>query len=318
LLADSVSVSILRQLASGPLESTELFDRVQHVSRSTYFDRLRDLEELSLIARRRRADVPPVAECRLAGPGQRLLPVLDLLDEWLARAPQGSLKLGETYATAAIRSLAVGWGSTLLRWLAERPRSLTELEQLIDGFGYRKLERTARDLVRAGLAERVAVKGRLCPYTVTPWARQAATPLAAAIRWERHEIPGRGALVTSMEAEGGLLLALPLIELSADLNGSCALLVDADRPGAASLGGAAVRLMDGRPVSWGSAAELGSDADCWVRGTTSTWLDAVSNARYADLRRGGNTGLAEKVIAALCGAGSMPPGARRLSEHARR
>src|SRR4051794_19538392 len=39
LLADPVSVSILRQLAAGPLENAELLDRVDFVSRSTYFER---------------------------------------------------------------------------------------------------------------------------------------------------------------------------------------------------------------------------------------------------------------------------------------
>jgi DNA-binding HxlR family transcriptional regulator len=304
LLADPASVSILRELATGPLENSELLGRIEYVSRSTYFERMRDLEELSLICRRRRVDFPPVVECRLAATGRRLLPVAALLDEWLGRTPQGPLRLGEAYAAAAIKALAIGWGSTLLRWLAERPYSLTELEQLVDGLGYRKLERTARDLVQTGLAERVSVRGRLSPYRVTPWGRQAVGPLTAAIRWERNEIPKRTTPVTSIEAEGVLLLALPLIELPAGVNGACTLLVDADPPGVESLGGAVVRLADGRPISWEPAAGLGSDADCWVRGAVSAWLDAGSNAFTEALRRGGDSSLAEKVIAALREAGS--------------
>jgi DNA-binding HxlR family transcriptional regulator len=299
LLADPVSVAILRELASGPLESPELLARIGHISRSTYFDRLRDLEELSIIARRRQADVPPVAKCRLAPSGDRLLFAAGLLEAWLNGSPQGPLEFGDAYATVATKALAVGWGSTLLRWMAERPRSLTELEQLVDGFGYRKLERATRDLVQAGLAERAVARGRLNPYEVTPWAREAVSPLVAAIRWERHEIPGRSASVTSVEAEGALLLALPLIDLPADVNGTCALLVDAEEPGAKSLGGAVVRMVDGRPVLWVPAAEFGSKADCWVRGTTLAWLDAVSDAPSADLCTGGNTSLAEEVIVAL-------------------
>jgi DNA-binding HxlR family transcriptional regulator len=186
LLADPVSVSILRQLASGRLGSTELLGRI-HVSRSTYFDRLRELEDHSLIGREKRASVPPVTTCRLAGAGQRLLPVADLLDAWLARAPDGPRRLGDASATLAIKALALSWGSPLLGLLAERPRSLTELERLVDGLGYRKLERVAHGLVDAGLAERVAVKGRLNPYTVTSWARESAPAVVAAVRWERRE-----------------------------------------------------------------------------------------------------------------------------------
>lgn len=306
LLSDTVSVSILRQLASGPLENSDLFDRVEHVSRSTYFERMRDLEALSLVSRKRRADVPPIAECRLTGSGLRLLPVTDLLEAWLAGSPQGPLRLGDAYATAVIKVLAVAGGSTLLRWLAERPRSLPELAELVHGLGYRKLERIARDLVKAGLAERVAVGGRLSHYQVTSWTRQAAGPLAAAIRWERYEIPERSALVTSVETEGGLLLALPLLEVSADSNGACALLVDADAPAAESLGGAVVRLIDGRPVSWAPATKSRFRAEAWARGSALAWLDAVSDASSPNLQLGGNTALAEKVIGGLREVGSIP------------
>jgi DNA-binding HxlR family transcriptional regulator len=304
LLADPASVSILRQLASGPLEGAELLDRVDFVSRSTYFERMRDLEELSLIGRTRRGEVPPVAECRLETPGERLLPVARRLDAWLADAPRCPLRLGEAYATATVKALAVAWGSTLLRWLAERPRTLTELEQLIHVFGYRKLERILRDLVKAGLVERALVKGRLSLYSVTEWARWTAGLLTAAMRWERQEIAKRSASVSSVEAEGVMLLGLPLVELPADVNGTCALLIHADLPERKGLGGALVRLMNGHPVSWKAAGGLEvevveREADCWVRGSALAWLGVHPAAPGPPFRAGGNTGLAEKIMVAL-------------------
>jgi DNA-binding HxlR family transcriptional regulator len=307
LLADPVSVAILRRLADGPLETTELLDRVGFLSRSTYFERMRDLEDLALIARTRTGDVPPVVECRLTSSGERLLPVADFLEAWLEDAPCGPLKLGEAYATATVKALGVAWGSTLLRWLAERPHSLTELEQLVDVFGYRKLERIARDLAEAGLVERVAVGGRLNPYGVTDWARRAAGPLAAAMRWERREIPKRSASATSMEAEGALLLALPLVELRADADGTCVLLVDTDLPRARGLGGAIVRIIEGRPVAWAPASELetGLEADCSVRGATRAWLRTGAGASSSFLRRTGNIDLADEVIASLREVGTL-------------
>jgi DNA-binding HxlR family transcriptional regulator len=312
LLADPVSVSILRQLASGPLESAELLDRVDFVSRSTYFERMRDLEELSLIGRTRRGEVPPVAECRLKTAGAWLLPVARRLDAWLADAPHGPLRLGEAYATATIKALAVAWGSTLLRWLAEQPRALTELEQLVHVFGYRKLERILRDLVKAGLLERVVVKGRLTPYGVTEWARWSAALLTAAMRWERQEIAKRSASVSSIEAEGVMLLGLPLIELPAEVNGTCALLIDADLPGNEDPGlcGALVRLTNGRPVSWTAAGGLERERvereiDCWVRGSTLAWLGVHSAVAGPPFYAGGNTGFAEKIMDALRDVGSL-------------
>jgi DNA-binding HxlR family transcriptional regulator len=306
-----VSISILRQLSSGPLDSTELLERVEFVSRSTYFERMRDLEELSLIGRERRGDVPPVAECRLTPHGGQLLPVASRLDAWLADAPAGPLKLGEAYATATVKALAVAWGSTLLRWMAERPRTLTELERLVNNFGYRKLERIVRDLVKAGLVERAAIQERLSPFGLTDWARRSAGLLTAAMRWERHEIAKRSAPVSPTEAEGVLLLGLPLIELSSDANGTCALLVDADAPREERLGGAVVGLVEGRPVSWSAAGEaevhaIEREADCWVRGPTLAWLRTHIETPHAVLRAGGDTDLAMSVMAALREVGSRP------------
>jgi DNA-binding HxlR family transcriptional regulator len=305
LLADPVSVSILRQLAPGPTESTELLERIGFASRSTYFERMRDLEDLSLVERTRRGDVPPIAECRLARHGERLLPVATHLEAWLADAPEGPLKLGDAYATATVKALAVAWGSALLRWLAEEPRTLTELEQLVQIFGYRKLERILRELAKTGLVERLANGSRSSPYAVTDWARRTAGPLTAAMRWERHEIAKRSASITWIEAEGVLLLALPLVELPDHACGTCALLVDPDAPRTEGLGGAVVRLSNGRPVSWSALEKterggaLQRKVDCWVRGPALAWFGTQAKMPGLRLRTGGDTVLAKHVMAAL-------------------
>src|SRR4029077_1077475 len=112
---------------------------------------------------------------RLETAAQRLLPVARRLDAWLMEAPQGPLRLGEAYATATIKALALAWGSTLLRWLAEETQTLGELEHRVQNLGYRKLERIIRDLVEVGLLERAGIEGRLPTYGVTQWGRMAAS-----------------------------------------------------------------------------------------------------------------------------------------------
>jgi len=312
LLADPISVSILRQLASGPLENMKLLERIGFVSRSTYFERVRDLEELSLVSRSRRGAVPPVAECRLETGATGLFPVARRLDAWLAEAPLGSLRLGEAYATASVKALAVAWGSTLLRWLAEGPRTLTELEHLVHDVGLRKLERMVRDLLDVGLLERVAIEGRLPTYGVTEWGRWAAGILTAAMRWERQGIPKRSVPVTSIEAEGVMLLGLPLVELPAETSGTCALLVDGEAPQGKSLGGAVIRLFEGRPV-WCTATggmvheAIEFEVDCWVRGSTLAWLGTQGRPPDRALCIGGDTELAEMVMAALREVGARQP-----------
>lgn len=299
LLADPVSISIVRALASGPVETGELIDRVENVSRSTYFDRLRDLEEISLISRERRPGIPPVAACNLTEAGHCLLRIARLLDIWLARAPDGPIAASNGSATAPIKALAVGWGSTLLRWLAERPLSLTELEPLVDGLGYRKLERATKDLLAAGLLERVDAEGRLSPYALTPWARESVAVLAAAVHWERREIPDRSAPVTTLEIEAGMLMALPLVELSPDLSGTCELLMDVEAKDGGRESGVATRIASGRPV-WCSPTPVQlQGGTSWLRGNLWAWIHAVIKGKPSKLETGGDPDLTQALIAGL-------------------
>jgi DNA-binding HxlR family transcriptional regulator len=312
LLADPISVSIIRQLAPGPLENTELLGRIGFVSRSTFFQRMRDLEDLSLLSRARRGSVPPVAECRLEEAAEGLLPVARRLNAWLMEAPQGPLRLGEAYATATVKALALAWGSTLLRWLAEKPRTLSALEPRVSILGYRKLERIVRDLVEVGLLERGELESRLPTYAVSEWGRGAASTLTAAMRWERQAIPEQSAPVASIEAEGVMLLGLPMVDLPGEASGTCALLVEGEVPQNASLGGAVVRMCEGHPEWWMAAGELRSDSvelevDCWVKGSTLAWLGAHSSPSAGLLHVGGNTELAEMVLAALRRLGARQP-----------
>jgi DNA-binding HxlR family transcriptional regulator len=300
LLADPVSVSILRELASGPLESTELFDRVEHVSRSTYFDRMRDLEALSLIARERRSGMPPIAACYLTEGGRCFLRVARLHENWLTRAPDGPLRAGDASATTATKALALGWGSTLVRWLAERPLSLTELEPRVGGLSYRKRERAIRDLVATGLAERVEAEGRLNPYSVSYWARESIALLAAAVRWERRAIPQLSAPVTAIETEAWLLLALPLVRVRTGSDGRCELLVDSERSEEGPAG-VTTRIVDGHatlcaPVS-GWEQQLNNVS--WLRGSQWAWFQAVIRGVLGRLEVRGDAGLAEALIAGM-------------------
>jgi DNA-binding HxlR family transcriptional regulator len=299
LLSDPVNVSILRLLARRPLQAAELGERLRNVSRSTRFERLRLLEELGVIAREKRAGVPPSTACRLTAAGVRLLPVATLLEAWLKGAPAGLLALSDPRATLTIKALTLGWSSTLLRWLADRPRSLSELEPLVGEMGYRELERILRNLIEVGLTERVAGRRRLRPYTVTRWARESVVPLAAAVHWERHHIPQRGAPVTALDAEGGLLLALPLIELPIDLDGTCLLRIEIETSDGEGVGEVAAQMVDGRLVSGVAAIGPVPEEGRWVCGTMSDWLEAVVEGQGNKLQAACGAELAGELVVGL-------------------
>ena len=98
--------------------------------------------------------------------------------------PSGPIEIGTVQAKGAVRALLGGWDSTLLRALAARPLTLTQLDRLIGAFSYPALERRLSAMRSTGLAESTANRGGT-PYTVTPWTRQGIGPIIAAALFER-------------------------------------------------------------------------------------------------------------------------------------
>ena len=201
---------------SGPLENSHLPDRVEHVSRSTYFDRTRTLEALSLANRNRQADVPPVAEpsayrfrCTATprrGPSQRR--------GWLAprRAHFGSptpppRRSSNAGCRRGLDAVALPRGAATLT-----PRSWRIYWFTASAIA--SLSRAARNLVKAGLAERVAVRPDSATTRATAPAhhgQQAAggrNPLGANTRFPSSSIGhlgrDRGRFVARVAADRGV------------------------------------------------------------------------------------------------------------------
>ncbi|HWP32703.1 MAG TPA: winged helix-turn-helix transcriptional regulator [Solirubrobacterales bacterium] len=190
LLSDALNASILRSLLRGPLRVSELSNRLCATSRTTRFGRLRELEDLGVIVRERRSGSPPVAYCSLSPAGRELLPVVRQFARWLRLAPDGPCGPDDAMGAQAIKALAIAWDTTVLRWLAERPCSLTELDALSPReVSYHEVRKAREALSQAGLIEPVPCADRSQPYEPTYWARRAAACIAAAIRWERRSLP---------------------------------------------------------------------------------------------------------------------------------
>ena len=291
LLADAANVAILRILADGELRGHELTERLKHVSRTTQFGRLRDLEEMKVIARETLALVPRQSAYRLTAAGGQLLPTAVPLEAWLAAGEPEPLCLGEAGATEPLKALDSALNSTILRWLAEGNRSPTELERLVHEGGYLDLKRVLRSLKRTGLVEQVRGADRRHPYELTRWARQAAAPLGAMIRWERDYIPELGSPLSPLDVEALLLLAAPLIEFPSDRNGACALIVN-------DLGAVSVVIESGRVTSCVPGVENGLTS--LARGSRAGWRAAIVGGTPAALQIQGDTGFTAGLVQALC------------------
>lgn len=79
LIGDKWTMLVVRDLARGPRRTTELIEALHPISSRTLVDRLRDMEQDSLVERRDLGGSPPHVEYRLTERGLRLMPLLEAL-----------------------------------------------------------------------------------------------------------------------------------------------------------------------------------------------------------------------------------------------
>jgi DNA-binding HxlR family transcriptional regulator len=144
LLAGPLCAPILRAHLDGPLRLPDLREHLGGAAQTTLRGQVGNLRDLGALERHVRSGMPYTVENELTDVGYGILAVADAVEAWLARAPQGPLVFGSEAAKGAIRALVAGWDSTMLRALAARPLSLTELDNVISEISYPAIERRSR------------------------------------------------------------------------------------------------------------------------------------------------------------------------------
>jgi len=301
LLSTPLDVHVLQALAEGPRSLTDLRREAGSPPQTTMRGHLRALTETDVVVRRRQNDFPGTLDYELTPVGEELWTVAKVLRVWLGAAPGGALTLGSSSAKSAIRALVEGWGTSMVRALAARPLSLTELNGLINGLSYPSLERRLGAMRLAGQIERQPGRGRGTPYVVTEWLRRAIGPLGAAARWERSYVPEVTAPIRRLDAEAAFLLAMPLVNLPSDASGVCRLAVDVGPAGGERLAGVMVEVREGQIASC-VANVRGGPADAWASGSPPFWLQAVMEQNNERLEMGGDCQLVQAVLDGLHGA----------------
>ncbi|HEX5762976.1 MAG TPA: winged helix-turn-helix transcriptional regulator [Solirubrobacterales bacterium] len=297
LLATPLTVAVLEELALGARRLVELRRGIGSPPQTTLRARVRELSDVGAVAKRRLHPFPSVREHVLTnGAGTELRFVAHTLESWLRGAPDGPLELGGERAHAAVKALADAWSGGILRFVAERPTTLSELDAAIDGLSRQSLERRLLALSEAGLVE-VAGGEREPSYRATEWLRRAAAPLVTAIRWERKHQEAITPPVGVAEAETGMLLALPLLRLPAEVSGRCRLGVEIERGGERRLAGVTVRVEGGEVVS--CRPRLEREAEASASGPPSAWQRVAIEASPERLELGGETRLVRAVLDGL-------------------
>jgi DNA-binding HxlR family transcriptional regulator len=284
-----LNTRILRAHATGPLRLIELQDKVGWSAQSTIRAALSNLREVGALTKQTVGDSPYAVATALSPAGEEMLFVADEVEAWLALCPDGPIAPGGEEAKGAVKALAGGWSSTLMRALANRPFTLTELDGLIPGLSYPTLERRLSWMRKTGQIKPVEKEGRGTPYVVTDWLRRAIAPLSAAGRCERRHMEAESGPITSIEVEASFLLALPLAPLPPYATGTCMLAVQTNSAEAddkdPGLAGVTVKAKRGQVLS--CAPEVGAEPPTWAVGSPETWLDVVIDGRIEDLRIGG-------------------------------
>lgn len=297
MLATPLSGPLLRALSGGPKQQADLRRELGMPAQTTLRAQLKRLSDEGVVEKRRRDRFPGALQYELTAAGRDLLFVAETLERWLERAPEGPLELGGAAAKAAVRALAEGWSTTMLRALAAGPRSLTELDNVIGSLSYPSLERRLNAMRLAGQIEAAPGNGRGTPYTVTDWLRQGVAPLLAACRWERRHAPAETPPVTKLDVETIFLLAAALVSPPADFGGSCRLAVELHNDKGPALAGTLIAVNEGRVPS--RTTQLEGDAAAWVSGGLPAWFTALIDGDPTNLELGGDCALARGTVECL-------------------
>jgi DNA-binding HxlR family transcriptional regulator len=208
------------------------------------------------------------------------------------------MALGSPAAKSAVKALVDGWDAAVVRALAARSCTLTELARVIPQISYPALERRLTAMRRVGQVEaRRSGNERGTPYGATTWLREAVAPLIAAAAWERRHAPSRTSPIGKLEVEAAFLLALPLLEMPAALSGSCRMAVELRDGTDLHYAGTTVAIEGGRMAS--AVARLGGEVDAWVSGTARGWFRWVNGGNDEEVEMGGDGDLATALADAL-------------------
>jgi DNA-binding HxlR family transcriptional regulator len=299
LLSAPLNVQVLKALEDGPMSLMALKRAAGSPPQSTMRKQLRTLVSLGIVERRQEPGFGCSVDYRLGSPGIELLDVARVAQAWLGSAPDGPLELGTFAAKNSIKALVDGWSSTVVRALAGRPVSLTQLSRLISTINSPSLERRLAAMRITGQVVSCETReGRSRPYAATPWLRRAIAPILSAARWERQFAAEEASPIAQIDIESSFLLTVPTLQLPGDLRGTARLAVELRRSdGTTRHAGVMAQVERGSVTSCSSRLE--ASADAWISGTVGGWLSAAVQGDFDDLEIGGDGELAHSLTEAL-------------------
>jgi DNA-binding HxlR family transcriptional regulator len=297
LLAAPLHIHTLKALEEGPKELLDLHRAVGSPPQSTMRVYTRTLEELGILERRRQNEFPATAEYVITPAGEALLKVAVFLQDWLQEAPDGPILLGSVAAKNGTKALIGGWDSNIVRAVAARAMSLTELNVLIPKVSYPTLERKLSAMRIAKLVEVKDSGGRGTPYGATDWLRHAVAPMTSAAAWERKFISESSSQIGRFDVEAAFLLSIPLIKLDSTVNGRCRLSVEIRGGSEPVFAGVLICVDAGKVTS--CTSRLDGEVEASASGTSMGWMRQMNGGAPGQLALNGSFPLAHAITEAL-------------------
>jgi DNA-binding HxlR family transcriptional regulator len=258
---------------------------------------LKTLTAPGILVRLREPGFPGGVSYELSDSGRDLLQTLNAVSAWLAVAPTGPMEMGTAAAKSAIKALIDGWSTKILRALAGKPLSLTELNRLLPQVNYPTLERRLVAMRLAGQIAASPERSGTTPYKVTKWLRTAVGPLASAVNWEQRHARQISTPLSRIDIEAIFLLAVPLLHLPSCMSGSCRLAVVVPSGDRRARAGTVVDIDQGRPVAYSS--DLSVEATSSATGSAVAWLSLLSARGENTLKIDGDGSLGDAVVVGL-------------------
>jgi DNA-binding HxlR family transcriptional regulator len=296
LLAAPINVQVVIALDGEPKSLVDLRRAAGSPPPTTFRGHLKALAEIGVLERSH-AEGAVGAMYELRESGRELVSVAETLRAWLAEAPDGPVTLGSAAAKSAVKAAAEGWSTGIMRALASKPLTLTELDRLITDVTYPSLERRLEAMRLAGQIEPVASKGRGTPYTVTEWLRKAIAPLIAGVHWERTHMADQTVPVTQVDVEAAFMIVIPMLDLPADVSGTSRLAVELNGSRGKRLAGVMVEVEKGQVGTCTSRLE--GDPTASGIGSATAWIRAVTDPAPEQLDIDGDHKLAGALINGL-------------------
>jgi DNA-binding HxlR family transcriptional regulator len=298
LFANPLNTKVLQAHQEGPQRLGQLKEKMNWAAEATIRGAIGNLRDAGALEKRSTDHASNSVATVLTPAGKEMLTVPEALEVWLAQCPKGPIPIDNPHVKVAVKALAEGWSSTLMRSLATSPLTLTELSGLIPEVSYPSLERRIGWMRASGQIVALPKEARGTPYAPTDWLRRSVAPLSVAGRCERRHMSDAPP-ITDVDVEAAFLLTLPLVRFPQATSGSCLLASRTDPAGGEeegpALAGVAIAVTQGKLAS--STVDLDAEPTTWAIGTAEVWLDAVIDGRFEGLRIGGVNPLLATFVA---------------------